>query len=249
MARRPASAGPEAKASRRGGEIVDKLTGARIVTLQNHIAEVLNQTSEDSRVPKKQQAEMLGECCGQACGLLGEWLQGPAESLRPAADTPVKEMIKDRAAFEEFLVAMLGAAQARASRYGMKVNDELIEQARKAIAETVRKKPRLKSQELFAIATGRVGQLHSAVCDLAARLHQGAQGPAIARIARRVLKKVIELLPDLVIGMSAVVLTQAGHDLSVFGHEAIKMVMTNHIAYIAQLSLHLRLSPGGPALG
>jgi hypothetical protein len=229
---------------------MDELTGARIVLLQNHIADVLNQTSERSILPQKQQAEMLAECCGQACGLLGEWLQGPdRDALRPAGDMSVKEMIKDRAAFEQFLAALLGDAQARASRYRLPVDNELIDRARKAIAETVRKKPRLKSKQLFATATEGVTQLHKAVCDLTGRLREYAQDPAALRIARRVLKKVIELLPALVIGMSGVALTQAGHDVVVFGHEAVKMVMVHHIAHSIQPGLYLMLPHEGPRLG
>jgi hypothetical protein len=67
---------------------------------------------------------------------------------------------------------------AQADRYGLKVDVEQIEQARKAIATTVRKKPRTKSGPLFQNAINGVTALRQNVCDVASDLQSQLQDAA-----------------------------------------------------------------------
>ncbi len=52
------------------------VTVERIAALQAGIAAALNQTSEHSTLPEKEQAGILAQRCAEACDLLGDWSAG-----------------------------------------------------------------------------------------------------------------------------------------------------------------------------
>lgn len=226
-----------------------EVTGYRIAALEATIADALNQTSECSTLSEKEQAGRLGKACEQACGLLGDWQDSSLSQLSPAKDVPVKELLADRAKFEDLLGSTLRDAVAQASRYQITVDVQQVDRARKAIAATVRKRPRTRSRELFEVAASSVEALRLDVCDLAGQLRSKAQDPALLRKAKRVLKIVGGLLPAIVIAMAGVGPGQASHNFSEWGHEAAKVIAVHHIAHSAQPSLRVTVQPRGPSAG
>jgi len=226
-----------------------EVTGYRIAALQATIADALNQTSEASTLPAAEQAALLGKSCEQACGLLGDWQASSLSQLRPANDVPVKDLMADRARFEDLLATTLRDAMDQARRFDIAVDVQEIDRARKAIAETVRKQPRAKSAELFKTADHSVEALRLQVCDLARQLHSKAQDPVLRRKARRVLKVIAGLLPAIVISMAGAGPGQVSHDFSEWGREAAKVIAVHHIARSAQPSLRVTVSHLGPGPG
>jgi hypothetical protein len=155
----------------------------------------------------------------------------------------------DRAKFEDLLATTLHDAVDQARRYKIAVDVHQVDRARKAIAETARKRPRMKSAELFEIAGRSVETLRLQVCALARQLHDKAQDPVLLRTAKRVLKVVAALLPAIVIGMASTGPGQVSHDFSEWGHEAAKVIAVHHIAQSIQPSLRVTVSHRGPGLG
>jgi hypothetical protein len=225
------------------------VTVERIAALQADIAAAINQTSEHSPLPKQQQAAILAQCCAETCGLLSDWSAGRWwEWLRPFGDGPVSDYVVDQHEFQNVMGPMLKDFLDRASRHGMSVDPGYVDQAREAVAAAAKARPR-KRQKLFQTAKDHVEALQKEVCTLAQDLRHPEPSPAKWRRARSLLTKVsATLLLPLILAMAGAGPSQAAHDLSDWGHEAVKVLALQHLADSAQPHLHVRSPHAGPRL-
>jgi hypothetical protein len=229
------------------------VTVERIAALQASIAATINQTSDHSTLPELDQVRLLAQSCAETCDLLGDWLDSREwAGACPKDDRPVEDYVLDQKEFERVLGPMLKDAMARASRHGLKVPPEFVDEARAAVAAAARRRP-MKSKKLFRDATDSVSKLQKEVCALAKDLRTPTTAnPAKQRRARNALTRVRGLLLPLVIplifGLAGAGPSQAAHNLSEWGHEAVKVIAIQHIADSAQPSLGVEPPRAGPRL-
>jgi hypothetical protein len=153
----------------------------------------------------------------------------------------------DQREFGKVMGPMLKDFLARASRHGMAVDAGYVDRARAAVAAAAEARPR-KRQKLFQAVQEHVGALRLEVCALAADLRHQESTAARRRKARSVLTKVSATLLPLVLAMAGVGPSTAAHNLSVWGHEAVKILVLQNLAGGAQPGPHVGPRPSGPRL-
>jgi hypothetical protein len=222
------------------------VTVERVAALQAGIAAAINQTSEHSTLPEREQDAVLAQRCAEACDLLSDWsVGGWWDRLRPSGDGPVSDYVVDQHEFAKVMGPMLGDFLARAGRHGMTVDAGYVDRARAAVAAAAQARPR-KRQKLFQAAQEHVGALQIEVCALARDLRDRESNATRRRKARRVLMRVSGLMLTLVLAMAGAGPGQAAHDLTDWGHEAVKVLAIQHIADSARPGPHVAPPRAGP---
>jgi hypothetical protein len=225
---------------------VATVTIDRIVMISADITAAVNKASNP--VSQHEADEALVGACGQACGLLSDWLADDEwwRGLRPTDGT-----IADAIGDQDDLVRLLGPSFKDAigmlARRGITIHDSYVDEARKAVHETARRHSRVKRQELLDLAKRRVEKLCAEVCSLATDLTTSS---VRRRRAISLLKRTAKVLATVALQI-ALTLTvapqpQLSHDISVWAHDSVSVLVTHQIAHEAEPNL--RIEPRGPEM-
>jgi hypothetical protein len=221
------------------------ITVERIKKVHDHINDAVVKTSERSTLSKPEQDALLAQGCAEACDLLESWLDsGWWGRLRPADGGLVAECVASQEDFEKFLDPMFSSAMERAGQSGVGVPRELIDEARKAVANIGRRYRKMSRADLYQVANARVGELKRSVCRLADEFRQGRQDEAKRRRARTVLAKVKNVLMHL-----AIVVTVGPPQATADAAGPAQAIMIAGIAQTAQPGVTITPPDAGPTVG
>jgi hypothetical protein len=210
------------------------VTAERITQVYDDLTKTVNKTTGHSTYSAEKQNGLLAQSCGEACELLKDWLASDIwNGTRPSGDGPIAEFVQDQEHFI-LLLPTLKDVLDRASRYGMSVPTECVDQAREALKASAR-----RHQQLYQDAEAAVSALKNEVCELAIQLvDRSATHEKRAETRKRagsLLKTVSALLPALVIAMAGVTPSQAVHNLTLWDRELIKVIAIQDIVDRAKL--------------
>lgn len=225
------------------------VTYKRIDQVYNNLTKAVIDTPSSETPLKKQTEEQnrsLAENCRQVCDLLEDWLKSDVwNSLRASAIT---NFAKDQQQFDSLFPTLQDVLE-RAGGHLKKDFPKYVGEAREALRAAAD-----RDQLLFQKAEDKVGELKGEICELAALLsdrNAEHDEKTKARVrARKLLNGVIMLLPSLVMAMAGVSPSQAGHNLTQWGQEALKVIVIQDITARAELPDRLAgVSTRGSGIG
>jgi hypothetical protein len=266
---------------------VASVTIDRIDASRRHIADAVTQTSERSTLPVQEQDRILEQACGEACELLVDWLRGQGAESSAADDVPLRELLRDQQQFTDFLSPLFAdaikqatksmkrasgddaddsAAMVKAAHDAaiVKAAHEEVARAVRAASATARRFPRMRSGQLFKVATENVSKLKDQVCDLATQLgdarrlatqvgYASEQAAGRAGRLRRTARKVLPKVGGFLLGLSvSLALSVAGprqviQNVSAWTH-GVPVVMAHYLAATAQPGITIAPPHAGPSL-
>jgi hypothetical protein len=237
--------------------MAENVTIDEIDAVRRHIGDALVGSSARSTLPEEKQDELLAQACTEACDVLDRWVSsGAIEALRPAGRGPIADLIPDWQSVKPFLVP-LGATLSRLSeRPGMSGLPEIedpeayIDQLIRQAESTAKHFRKFDREELFKEANDRIKVLRSSVCAAAADFKKGTKSRAKRRaIARFALKKAGSFLVSVALIMVGLTPQAMAHDIPVWGHEAVKVLLVHQAAQTAQPGVRVAPPQVGPHLG
>lgn len=210
------------------------VTVGRIAEVQAHINQAVILTSDRSTLSREEQDRLLEQGCAEACELLGDWLRSTWwKKLQPSGNAPLLECVARQEDFEKFLDPMFTDALARAAGDGVIIPSALVDDARKAVADTGRRFRTMSRTQLYAEASKRVGELKESVCALADQFRSGRQDAASRRKARTRLARVAKFVLNVALTVAADGPHQAAQNVIGWAH----MIMVHAVASAAQPGL------------
>jgi hypothetical protein len=220
----------------------------RVAQANDGIMRALAETSDSSTLSDRRQAIVLADACAQACELLRDWVSSDWwEKARPAGNALVKDTVPREEDFREFLEGLLDDALTGGSRHGIAVSRDIVSDAIRSLKATVRRFPRLRSQELFDVAREKTRRLQKEMCSIAERV-RGDASHTLRRRARAVLAKVVGFLPTLVLGLAAVTPQTAVQNLEVWGHDVVQVMALHQLAATAEPGVRVAPPDAGPQI-
>jgi hypothetical protein len=238
--------------------MAENVTLSEVEVVQRRVYEALYDSSPSSPLSEEEQDEKLARACAASCELLGRWVDSSAwNGLRPAGRGPIADVIPDWESVRPFLEP-LGATLIRMQKRRPAVSgmpeigdpaayiDQLIIQTKL----TGRRFRPFDREDLFADATDRIKALRSSVCGVAADFTKDSKKRALRRtLARSALKRVGGFLLTASLILAGVSPQALAHDVPVWAHEAVKVIIVHQAAQTAQPAVSVAPPQLGPQLG
>jgi hypothetical protein len=224
------------------------VTVSRIMDVHATLNTTVNKTNEYSTLSPDDQDKRLAQSCAEVCALLEDWLVSEVwRGMCPSGDQSIDDFLQDQEHLDSLLPTLKDVLDL-ASRHGMTVPHEYVDQAREALRATAK---------LFKDAEAKVIELRCEVCKLAGQLRDLNATPEERADARekadRLLEKVFtRYLPVLavVIAVASVnpsqVASNAVQWIQVFNRVAVQVIADRPIQDIAGMADPQLSRQGGP---
>jgi hypothetical protein len=155
--------------------VADGVDPGMVEAVRWHIYDALARTSEHSTLPEEEQDRLLAQVCGEACDVLGRWVEGDVwAAMRKSHTGTVADVIPDLKRVQPFLDPLKETLNRIADedrrRPGVpEIGDttRYIDRAIAATEYTGHRYRRLSQNQLFDQASRRVEELQKNVCRLA----------------------------------------------------------------------------------
>jgi hypothetical protein len=227
---------------------VAAVTIDRIAATRADITNAVNKAAASNPASRQEADEALVGACREACGLLTDWLADGDwwHGLRPT-DGTLADAIPDQDDFMQFLSPTFRDAIGILARHGMSVHDGYVDEARRAVKETARHYGKGRREALLGQARGRVEDLRREVCALANDLTTSAvrRRRAIS-LPKRTAKVLASVALQIALTLTVTTQHEISHDISVWAHDAVSVLVVHQIAHEAEPNLSI--GPSGPEL-
>jgi hypothetical protein len=227
---------------------VATVTIDRIAMIRADITDAVNKAAAGDPASRQEADDALVAACRLACGLLRDWLADGDlwQNVRPT-DGTIADAIPRQDDFVRFLGPTFKDAIGMLAGHGIAIDASYVDEARIAVNETAKRRSKSKREALFEEARKRVAQLREEVCTLEGDLTTSS---VRRRRAISLLKRTAKVLASvaLQIALALTVTTQheISHDVSVWAHDAVSVLVTHQIAHEAEPNLSI--DPHGPEL-
>ena len=214
------------------------VTVSRIMDVHATLSTTVNKTNEYSTLSPDDQDKRLAQSCAEVCALLTDWLVSEEWlGMCPSGDQLIDDFLQDQEHLDTLLPTLKDVLDL-ASRHGMTVPPEYVDQAREALRAAAK---------LFKDAEAKVVELRREVCKLAYQLRDLNATPEERANARekadRFLEKIFtRWLPVLAVVIAIVsvnpsqVPSNAAQWIQVFNRVAVQVIADTPIQDISGMA-------------
>jgi hypothetical protein len=227
---------------------VAAVTIDRIAMTSADITVAVNKAAASSRASQQDADQALVGACREACSLLTDWLAdgGWWQGLRPS-DGTIADAIPDQDHFVRLLGPSFRDAIGMLAGHGICIHSEYVDEARLAVKTTAEHHRKARREALVEMARGRVEDLRGEVCALAQNLTTSSvRRQRATLLLKRTAKVLASVALQIALTLTVTPQHEISHDISVWAHDAVSVIMVHQIAHEAEPNLGIE--PSGPEL-
>lgn len=220
----------------------------RIAMTSADITDAVNKAAASSRASQPEADEALVGACREACSLLTDWLADKPwwQGVR-STDGTIGDAIPDQDHFVRLLGPSFRDAIHMLARHGIAVPGGYVEDACRALEKTAKRHGKSKRAKLLELARSYIEDLSAEVCALAQNLTTSSvRRQRAILLLRRTAKVLATVALQVALTLTVTPQHEIPHDVSVWAHDAISVIMVHQIAIEAEPNLTIGLR--GPEL-